>query len=69
MLSLREAVHKSTGKPASRLNLKDRGVLRAGNVADLVVFDAGLIASPATYEQPNVEPLGILHVIKNGAIA
>jgi dihydroorotase/N-acyl-D-amino-acid deacylase len=68
-LSLREAVHKSTGKPASRLNLKDRGVLRAGNVADLVVFDAGLIASPATYEQPNVEPLGILHVIKNGAIA
>jgi dihydroorotase/N-acyl-D-amino-acid deacylase len=67
-LSLSEAVHKSTAKPAARLQLADRGVLRAGNVADLVVFDAGQIASPATYEEPNVEPLGILHVIKNGVI-
>jgi N-acyl-D-amino-acid deacylase len=50
------------------LQLADRGVLRAGNVADLVVFDAGQIASPATYEEPNVEPLGVLHVIKNGVI-
>jgi len=68
-LSLSEAVHKSTGKPAARLNLQDRGVLRPGYVADLVVFDAGRIASPATYETPNLEPLGILHVIKNGVVA
>jgi dihydroorotase/N-acyl-D-amino-acid deacylase len=68
-LSLSEAVHKSTGKPAARLNLWNRGVLRAGNVADLVVFDAEQISSPATYDEPNADPRGILHVIKNGALA
>jgi dihydroorotase/N-acyl-D-amino-acid deacylase len=68
-LSLSEAVHKSTGKPAARLNLAQRGVLRAGNVADLVVFDAEQISSPATYDEPNADPRGILHVIKNGALA
>ncbi len=68
-LSLSEAVHKSTGKPAARLNLADRGVLRAGNVADLVVFDAEQISSPATYDEPNRPPRGIEHVIKNGAFA
>jgi N-acyl-D-amino-acid deacylase len=67
-LSLSEAVHKSTGKPAERLNLRDRGVLRAGNVADLVIFDAERISSPATYDEPNREPRGILHVIKNGTL-
>jgi dihydroorotase/N-acyl-D-amino-acid deacylase len=68
-LSLGDAIHKSTGKPAARLNLADRGVLRAGNVADLVIFDPDQISSPATYEEPNQEPRGILHVIKNGAVA
>jgi N-acyl-D-amino-acid deacylase len=68
-LSLNEAVHKSTGKPAARLNLPNRGMLRPGNVADLVVFDADEISSPATYDEPNREPRGILHVIKNGALA
>jgi N-acyl-D-amino-acid deacylase len=68
-LSLSEAVHKSTGKPAARLNLADRGVLKPGNVADVVVFDAAEIASPATYETPNLAPRGIVHVIKNGAVA
>ncbi len=68
-LSLSDAVHKSTGKPAARLNLADRGLLRPGNVADLVVFDADEISSPATYDEPNREPRGILRVIKNGAFA
>jgi dihydroorotase/N-acyl-D-amino-acid deacylase len=68
-LSLSEAVHKSTGKPAARLNLTDRGFLRAGNLADLVVFDAEQISSPATYDEPNRAPRGIVHVIKNGAFA
>jgi dihydroorotase/N-acyl-D-amino-acid deacylase len=68
-LGLSEAVHKSTGKPAARLNLADRGVLRAGNIADLVIFDAEQISSPATYDEPNVDPRGILYVIKNGAVA
>jgi dihydroorotase/N-acyl-D-amino-acid deacylase len=68
-LPLSEAIHKSTGKPAARLNLTDRGVLRAGNVADLVVFDPEKISSPATYDEPNRDPSGIVHVIKNGVVA
>jgi N-acyl-D-amino-acid deacylase len=43
--------------------------LRAGNVADLVVFDPEEISSPATYDEPNQEPRGIVHVIKNGVFA
>jgi N-acyl-D-amino-acid deacylase len=68
-LPLSEAVHKSTGKPAARLNLANRGVLRAGNAADLVIFDPEQIGSPATYDVPNVDPHGIVQVIKNGATA
>ena len=68
-LSLAEAVHKSTGKPAARLNLADRGILRPGNIADLVVFNPDQISSAATYDEPNMDPRGILHVIKNGAVA
>jgi dihydroorotase/N-acyl-D-amino-acid deacylase len=68
-LSLSEAVHKSTGKPADRLNLSDRGVLRAGAVADLVVFGADEIGTSASYEQPDQDPRGIAYVIKNGAVA
>jgi N-acyl-D-amino-acid deacylase len=68
-LSLSEAVHKSTGKPAERLKLANRGVLRAGNVADLVIFDPERISSPATYDEPNMDPEGIAYVIKNGAVA
>lgn len=68
-LPLSEAVHKSTGKPAARLNLSDRGVLRAGNIADLVVFDPAQISSPATYDTPDADPRGILYVIKNGFVA
>ena len=67
-LSLSEAIHKSTGKPAARLNLATRGVLRPGNAADVVVFDPERVSSPATYDEPNVAPCGIAHVIKNGVI-
>jgi dihydroorotase/N-acyl-D-amino-acid deacylase len=67
-LGLSEAIHKSTGKPAARLNLTDRGVLKPGNVADVVIFDPERIGSPATYDTPNVDPQGIVHVIKNGEL-
>jgi len=67
-LGLSEAIHKSTGKPAARLNLADRGVLKPGNVADVVLFDPARISSPATYDEPNVDPQGIVHVIKNGEL-
>ncbi len=67
-LSLAEAVHKITGKPASRLGLKDRGLLRAGYCADVTVFDAAAIQSESTYEDPDREPRGIVSVIKDGRV-
>jgi N-acyl-D-amino-acid deacylase len=67
-LTLAEAIHKSTAKPAARLNLSDRGLLRPGYIADLVVFDPARIASRSTYDSPAADPEGIRYVIKNGEI-
>jgi N-acyl-D-aspartate/D-glutamate deacylase len=68
LLSLEAAVHKMTGAPAARLGLRERGTLRDGNRADLVVFDPVTIRSNATYDEPRRFPTGIEHVIVNGAL-
>jgi dihydroorotase/N-acyl-D-amino-acid deacylase len=67
-LSLPAAVHKSTGKPAARLNLKDQGLLQTGYKADITIFDPAQITSRSTYESPAVEPKGIIAVIKDGRV-
>jgi len=66
LLTLAQAVHKMTGMPARRLGLRDRGVLRPGARADLVVFDPRRVADRATYEEPHAYPEGIEHVLVNG---
>jgi len=66
VLSLPQAVHKMTGLPARRLRLADRGVVRPGARADLVVFDPRRIADQATYEDPHRYAAGIEHVLVNG---
>jgi N-acyl-D-amino-acid deacylase len=66
VLSLAQAIHKMTGLPARRLNLKNRGIIREGAKADLVVFDARRIADAATYQDPHRYPAGIDHVLVNG---
>ena len=66
VLSLEEAVRKMTGAAAARLGLTDRGLLRDGYAADLVVFDPGRVSSNATYDAPRAFPTGIEHVIVNG---
>jgi N-acyl-D-amino-acid deacylase len=66
-ISLPQAVHKMTGLPARRLGLRDRGVVRVGARADLVVFDAKRVIDVATYDEPHRYPAGIEHVLVNGS--
>ncbi len=68
VLSLPAAVHKMTGMPASRLGLKDRGVIQRGAKADLVVFSPERVTDPATYEDPHRYAQGIEHVVVNGSL-
>lgn len=66
LLTLQEAIHKMTGFPAQRLRFHDRGLLRAGNWADIAVFDPKTIIDRATFLDPHQFSLGIHHVIVNG---
>jgi N-acyl-D-amino-acid deacylase len=66
LFSLEEAVHKMTGLPAQRFGLADRGLVREGQAADLVLFDPDRIADRASYDDPAVPAAGILGVWVNG---
>ncbi len=68
VLGLPTAVRKMTGLPALRLGLADRGVLRAGAKADVVVLDPARVADLATYEDPHRYARGIERVLVNGRI-
>jgi len=68
LLSLEEAIRKMTSAPAARLGLRDRGTIRDGAVADLVVFDPATVRSTATYDQPRSFPVGIDQVIVAGTL-
>jgi len=66
VLDLPTAIRKMTWDPCRKLGLLDRGRLRSGCVADLVLFDPASISDQATYERPIRYPLGIQHVFVNG---
>lgn len=66
LFSLETAVHKMTGAPAERLGWTDRGWLRSGCAADLVVLDPQRLQDTATFEAPARFPAGIEHVFING---
>ena len=68
LLLLEEAVRKMTAIPAQRLGLKDRGILRDGMKADLVLFDPQRVVSNATFEEPKQYPEGIDYVMVNGKL-
>jgi N-acyl-D-amino-acid deacylase len=69
ILDLATAIAKMTSVPAARLGLRDRGVIREGALADLVVFDPATVDDVATYGDPARHPTGIEHVIVNGRVA
>ena len=66
LLTLEEAIRKMTSLAASRANLRDRGVLREGMKADVVVFDPQKVQDRSTYEDPHHFSEGVAHVIVNG---
>lgn len=66
VIPLHEAIHKLTGLSADKLNLTERGYLRQGYFADVVVFDPAMIQDHATFEQPHQYSTGVQHVFVNG---
>jgi N-acyl-D-amino-acid deacylase len=66
VMSLEEAVRKMTSAVATRLSLHDRGILRAGMFADVVLFDPATITDRATYDRPHQLSEGVRHVFVNG---
>lgn len=66
VLTLPDAIRKFSALPAQRMRLADRGVLKKGMWADLVIFDPGTIRDLATYEQPNQLSQGMEYVLVNG---
>lgn len=66
LLTLEDAVRRMTSLPASRLKLFDRGLLRAGMAADIVVFDPERIADRSEFTKPHQYSVGIRHVLVNG---
>ncbi|MGH7551593.1 MAG: N-acyl-D-amino-acid deacylase family protein [Longimicrobiales bacterium] len=67
VIPLEDAIRKMTSAVTTRLSIPDRGVLRQGMVADIVVFDPTSISDRATFEQPHQLSVGIRHVFVNGA--
>ena len=66
LFSLETAIHRMTGLPATKFRLEDRGFVREGAFADLVIFDPARVLDIATYEDPRRHPEGIHHVFVNG---
>jgi N-acyl-D-amino-acid deacylase len=69
LTTLEDAIHRMTGHPAAVLNLADRGLLKEGYFADIVVFDPAKIQDHATYTEPHRYATGVSLVVVNGVTA
>jgi N-acyl-D-aspartate/D-glutamate deacylase len=68
VLSLADAIRKMTAFPAQITGLTDRGLLRPGMAADIVVFDPATVNDKATFEDPNQYSAGFSYIIVNGTV-
>src|SRR5262249_34533760 len=68
VLTLEEAIRKMTSRSANRVGLVDRGLIKPGFFADLVVFDPEKIQDVATFEDPNRLSVGMQYVVVNGQL-
>jgi dihydroorotase/N-acyl-D-amino-acid deacylase len=68
IITLQDAIRKMTSFPAARLGLVDRGLVRPGMKADLVVFDPDAVRDVATFDKPHQYAVGISQVITNGQV-
>ena len=66
LFSLEEAIRRMTQLPAKIFGLNNRGIIRRGAIADIVVFDPNGVVDTATYEQPTSRPIGIEKVYQGG---
>ena len=66
VLTLEDAIHKMTGFPAQRMGMKDRGLVKEGLTADLVIFDPETVMDNSTWEDPHQYPDGIPYVLVRG---
>ncbi|MBC5766379.1 N-acyl-D-amino-acid deacylase family protein [Ramlibacter albus] len=69
LLTLPQAVHMASARTAEIFGVKERGLLKTGNFADIVVFDPATYADGATYAQPDLPPTGVRWVVVNGRVA
>lgn len=68
-LALEEAIRKMSSFPAERLGLRDRGTVKPGMKADIVIFNLNTIIDQSTISQPMLEPVGVSYVLVNGKLA
>jgi N-acyl-D-amino-acid deacylase len=68
LLSLEDAIRKMTSLPAQTFGFRDRGMVREGFAADLVIFDEKIVGDRATFEKPHQYPTGITYVVVNGGL-
>jgi N-acyl-D-amino-acid deacylase len=66
LISLQEAIRKLSNLPAKNLKIKNRGELKVGNYADVVIFDPAKVKDNATFEKPHQYAEGMIHVFVNG---
>jgi N-acyl-D-amino-acid deacylase len=66
LITLEDAIRKMTSLPAQTFGFRDRGLIREGFAADLVIFDENTIMDQATFDKPHQFPVGISYVIVNG---